>query len=144
MFARAIFLFAACLLIATTLPAQDTKGELDKLQGEWTWVSGEVKGVKGDKDKNAKQKLVIKGDQWILTVPQGETQWTIKIDASKDPKWIDITRNDKKEIEFQGIYKLEGDTLSVCRIITASKRDRPKEFKTTAESGQLLVWKRVK
>jgi len=40
-----------------------------------------------------------------------------------------------------GIYKLEGDTLTLCRA--AGDRERPKEFKTTEEAG-ILVWKRAK
>ncbi len=43
---RAVLLFAIVLLIAADEPAQDTKKELDKLQGDWTVVSveGQLRG----------------------------------------------------------------------------------------------------
>jgi hypothetical protein len=41
----------------------------------------------------------------------------------------------------RGIFKLEGDLLTVCR--TVGETERPKEFKTTAESGVLVGWKRA-
>jgi uncharacterized protein (TIGR03067 family) len=86
-------------------PAQDVdKGELDKLQGDWQMVSRDSQGKKIP-DALAKNKLTIKGDQWILT--PGATM-TIKIDATKAPKWIDLTPAKGKVLP--GIYKLETDS----------------------------------
>ena len=66
-----------------------------------------------------------------------------KIDPSKNPKTIDFTiKAGDTEGVSRGIYKLEGDTLTLCR--TVGDIERPKEFKTTAEAGFLVVWKRAK
>ena len=46
MFVRVVLPLAVVLLIAAARPAQDTKKELDKLQGEWTIVSEEQFGKK--------------------------------------------------------------------------------------------------
>jgi hypothetical protein len=43
-----------------------------------------------------------------------------------------------------GIYKLEGDTITLCRTTEGGDIDRPSEFKTTSEEGILVVWKRAK
>jgi hypothetical protein len=43
---------------------------------------------------------------------------------------------------LRGIYKLSGDTLTMCRGVTA-EAERPVEFVTGAGAGQsLVVWRR--
>jgi len=128
----------------TTDQAANMKRELDRLRGEWTWVSEERGGKKFDDGQKKRPNIMIKGDQWFIKAPQGkgDTQWSITIDASKDPMQLDIKRNDAKFI-FQGIYKLEGDTLTVFRTRADLGRERPKNFKIIDEAGQLIVWKRL-
>jgi uncharacterized protein (TIGR03067 family) len=141
---RVVLPFAVVLLMAADEPAKDAKKEQDKLQGEWTMVSMETVGVKHSDDDVKKYTLTIKGDQW--TVMNGLSPGagrTFKIDPSKDPKSLDLTiKLGDQERVSQGIYKLEGDTLTLCR--TQEGGERPKEFKTTAEAGILVVWKRAK
>src|SRR5262245_63066236 len=112
MSARAVPLFLV-VLIATDVSGQDVKKELDQLQGEWMMLSREVNGKPS---ANTNWKLTIKGDQWIVTRPDGDVtavQATIKLDPSKKPKEIDlIAKGDRAR---PGIYKLEGDTLTFCR-----------------------------
>ena len=48
-----------------------------------------------------------------------------------------------KENPNPGIYKLEGDTLTMCRATATGDVEPPHEFKTTAEEGLLTVWKRA-
>jgi uncharacterized protein (TIGR03067 family) len=133
------------LLIAAVAPAQDAKKELEKLQGEWTMVSLEENGMKVA-DETAKQyKLTVKENQWIVTRSgkEGFAKVTFKIDPTKDPKTIDLTyKTGDKESVSQGIYKLAGDTLTLCR--TDSKAERPKQFKIRDKLDTLVVWKRVK
>ena len=125
-------------------PAQDAKQELDKLQGEWTLVSTEVRGKKRPDTENAVSKLTISENQWVVTYRdfRSNARATIEIDPSKDPKTIDLTLRGE-ELPARGIYKLEGDTLTVCRNATVGGA-RPKEFKTTQEMDDLAVWKRAK
>jgi uncharacterized protein (TIGR03067 family) len=141
---RVVLPFAVVLLMAADDPAKDAKKEKDRLQGEWTMVSMETRGAKHSKDDVKKYKLTIKGDKW--TVMNGLSTGpgrTFKIDPSKDPKTLDLTiKVGDKEKVSQGIYKLEGDTLTVCR--PEDNGERPKEFKTTVEAGILVVWKRAK
>src|SRR5262249_27010315 len=125
-------------------PAQNTKKELDPFQGGWTMVSLEQRGEKAPDEVVKGYKLTVQGDRWTVTTPEGEeTTRTFRIDPSQDPKTMDMTtRTGDKETVSRGIYKLDGDTLTLCR--TTGDLDRPKEFKTTAEAGILVVWKRAK
>ena len=110
-------------------------------------VSLEQRGVKSRDEVVKRMKLTVKGDQWIVS-RQGqdrEQKYTIKIDPSQNPKTLDLT-NIAGNMEFPslGIYRLEGDTITLCRTTETGDIDRPREFKTTPEDGILVVWKRAK
>jgi uncharacterized protein (TIGR03067 family) len=151
MSAPALLISAIVLLVATDEPAQHVKKELDRLEGEWAIVSVEGKGKKLSDDYINGWKLTIKGDQWTFMSRKTEYKSTFRIDPAKDPKTIDLTgkrfdlaKGANVESLSPGIYKLEGDTLTVCR--TNFESERPKEFKTTEETGvrRIEVWKRAK
>ena len=111
----------------------DQKDDKARLQGEWPVVSLEVSGKKSDGLKG--KKLVVKEDEW--TAPGG-LKFKIKLDTTKNPKQIDHTSEDGK-VTLLGIYKIEGDTLTLCQSRVGG--ERPTEFKA-GPMVLLMVYKR--
>jgi uncharacterized protein (TIGR03067 family) len=144
MIARIVVLLATGLLLAAEPPAKEDaeKKDLDQLQGDWTMVAMEFRGDKAGEEQVKNNKLTIKGDKWTVTIADRETKATFKIDPSKDPKTLDLTITINDVItRSKGIYKLDGDTFTLCR--TTGDVERPKEFKTANTGAGLVVWKRV-
>jgi len=135
---------AAGLLIA----ADDTKKE-DKDQdakniiGSWTVVSMERNGEKAS-DEEAKGIAVAFAKEGKVTVkmPDKEVTGTYKLDATKKLKEITLEADGEKSL--YGIYKLDGDNLTIC-VIDTSADERPTEFSTKEGSkARLVVLKREK
>lgn len=149
-------------LLVTVAPAavgQEKGGavekELKQLQGKWKVDSIEVNG------KNlvppawmTMSTVTIDGTRW--TVGPGKIdEFTFKIDPTKSPKTWDRVRQGEggAEVIDPCIYKLDGDTLTICGRPMGRKGKnpavkpegvgkRPKEFKSSA-SEWIFVYKRV-
>jgi uncharacterized protein (TIGR03067 family) len=105
-------------------PASD----LGRLQGCWSARAGARKEIRVI--------LTVRGRQVdvAITMPQGiriQAQGVVKLDETTSPRqvdWIDFTSADQQEFPLiPGIYKLDGDTLTVCN--GGMNGARPKEFK---------------
>src|SRR5262245_21956628 len=113
--------------------------ELKKLQGEWREVEeerelfGSFSGLR----------FMIVGDQMAV----GSRKMTIKLDATKSPKEIDIMSQDARKGGklTARIYKLESDRLTTCLPNgTTDTTTRPKDFQTrTNDELRLLVLRHV-
>jgi uncharacterized protein (TIGR03067 family) len=124
--------------------SKDAKKELEKLQGEWVFKEGQRHGKKVEAS-DKKLVLEIKGTKWIL---QGQEKGEfVAIDPTTDPKCFDLGSAEEgtKGQAREGIYKIDGDTLTVC-IHEGKGKQRPTRFETTAEQPDtmLAVFERVK
>ena len=135
----------ACLLRTAGATQDDTfKKELDSLQGVWQCVSFEEKGKALPEEQVKGLKLTFKGYKASHAGKDGKAeQATIKIDPLKKPKTIDmiLLGGPDKGKTVQGIYVIEGDTLTICG--SQAGRERPTEFKGGKEVN-LMVFKRDK
>jgi RNA polymerase sigma factor (sigma-70 family) len=111
--------------------------ELRKLEGHWKTLSLVV-GDQNLSDKLPEDSAVrIKGD--VMT-PAGnpEVAATLKIDPGKEPREIDLifTAGEQKGRIHLGIYKLEGDFLTIC--LANPGTDRPTAFEGKQGPGVFL------
>jgi uncharacterized protein (TIGR03067 family) len=122
------FLFAAD-------KAEDVnKKALEALQGEWNVKSAVREGEERPAAELEKVKLKVAGDTFTIAEDGKDRPAKVKIDATRKPSEIDLTHDSDT---MKGIYKLEGDTFTIC--LSRPGVDRPKEFKSDAGSKTFLV-----
>src|SRR5262245_60860344 len=135
------------LLVAAPGPKDAPKKE-PTIVGEWV---GE-KAVSGGMDLPVPKggiTITFTADG-VLTVVEGARArpdaGSYKIDAKKDPPEIDLIPPDtKKEPTVLGIYKIDGDTLTLCFDRGGGGDKRPKKFESAAgDSMIVMTLKRVK
>jgi uncharacterized protein (TIGR03067 family) len=102
--------------------------DLGRLQGRWTASAGARKEIQ--------VVLTVRGRQVeaAISAPQGirlRVQGQLRLDETAAPRkldWINFSSADQQEFpQIPGIYKLAGDTFTVCN--GGMNGARPKEFK---------------
>lgn len=131
----------AGLLLAADSPKDDAaKKDLEKLQGAWKLVAR----AEGE-DNDTGARMVIKANKYTFTNGDQSEEGTFKLDPGAKPAAIDLkieSGNDKSKAQV-GIYKVEGDTWTVC-LGLPGETERPKEFAAKEGSSLLFVFKRDK
>lgn len=147
MTARCCVLPVAFLLAAGGLGANDDqKDDQDKLQGEWAVTSMELRGKVMGEEQRKDWRLVVKGDEWLQSSKADGSKslkMTFTVDPAKRPKEIDfrVTNPEGQQETLKGIYKFDGDTLTVCKR-NVDNADRPTEFKA-GDSTLLAVFQQA-
>ncbi len=71
-----------------------------------------------------------------------QMQWYHRLDASKDPKQIDIAGQLRGAPVYKGVYILEGDELRLC--LGDVGKDRPAAFPEKPKPGEITILQRKK
>jgi uncharacterized protein (TIGR03067 family) len=113
-----------------------------KIAGEWV-VDSEVTNGRPLKTTIERRYTFADDGKWTLNT-KGKTlggEKTYSIDTSKKPAAIDMKYS--AATKYNGIVKLEGDTLTIC--YTRNEAERPTKFESLEGSTTILiVLKRVK
>jgi len=122
------------------------KQDLEKLQGEWTMVMGEIEGQAMPEQMRAVMRRVAKDDETTITMA-GQLFMKAKftVDPSKTPKAIDynMTGGPTSGKTQLGIYEIDGEQVKFC--FGSPGKERPTSFKMEAGDGRTLsVWTRKK
>jgi uncharacterized protein (TIGR03067 family) len=120
--------------------AERAKREEEKLAGTWQVVSVEVDGQAVPPKEFRGLKMTFKAGKFTAQKGQGDKQeGTYKLDPSKSPKQIDISRKDgPAEGRNQlAVYSLAGNTLKICSA--GSDKERPDGFATRGKEGRVLM-----
>ncbi|HEY7330569.1 MAG TPA: TIGR03067 domain-containing protein [Gemmataceae bacterium] len=136
-----LFAFAAAAGAACSVNAADTDEEM--LQGEWILSSIEIQGKTLPAPLGKGGSIIFAKDGKLVMKDPGKTDrnGTYKIDASKNPKQIDLTVSREGEA-VHGIYELDGEKLKMAFSSDGPKGHRPSDFK--GENVMIVLWKRQK
>lgn len=109
-------------------------GDDSQLKGTWKFTRVVNNGKETPAELiNRDITVTFEGDK-MITKRKGKVvdTWTYKIDDTQDPKQMTITMGEPgKEKDYYEIYKIEGDTLTMC----GGSSTFPKQFNTKLEPG---------
>lgn len=116
--------------------------ERTRLEGAWTCVKIEIDGEDVKPALSGSMKQVFEKDTLkFYRDDEYSGEVTFQIDPTKTPKAMDWTYSRPERLKGKtrrGIYRLEGDTLTICFNISADREERPSKFETAPGSGHFL------
>jgi uncharacterized protein (TIGR03067 family) len=120
--------------------AADPAEEREKLEGAWTAISAERNGEEAA--ELVGHRLEFAGRRFHITA-QGRILYvgSYAVEPEPQPAQIDF-QHEEGEIAggvWQGIYRLEDNTLTICDNAVDTSKPRPTEFATSPGLGYVLI-----
>jgi len=129
---RLLLVFICLVILAET--------ERDRHQGTWQAVSFVREGKETSKEIVDSIERVVEGDHVVWKRNGKSFAGTMmELIPDSDPPAIDLIPDGgpNREKRVRAIYKLKGDTLTLCT--SDPDKPRPKEFRAEPGSGQTLM-----
>jgi uncharacterized protein (TIGR03067 family) len=141
MISRKMMLGTAALAgIAIGSEKMASANDVGNLRGKWTAVSAERDGRPAA--DIAGHVLLIEDGKFSIT-ENGVTIFggTLWLDESATPWAIDFQHTGYTSAgkTWRGIYRIDGENLTICDNAANMKRSRPTSFGTEADSGLVMV-----
>ena len=135
------------LAVAIAAPGVKDKPKKEPtVVGEWIAEKMIIAGMEIPRkdDDPLRFKFAAEGKVTINDGNRKTEHGTYKLDAKKKPAEIDLLpAADSKDPILHGIFKIEGETLTIC--LSEKKSPRPTKFASAEDAGLVMViFKRVK
>lgn len=125
-------------VLAAVVVWQQFSQPTSELAGTWQGVQWEGEDGKRSDTGAVAMRMTIAGEKLTMTHPVGPIDGFIFTDPTQTPKTFHLGGNN---MNWVGIYKLDGDTLTLC-MGTGKAAERPIDFKSNPAA--MLVLRRVK
>lgn len=128
------------LILMVAVQAQQTEDDQKRIQGKWKVVQAEVDGKDVPIDKIKYARYTFERDKLVSEGAKREEK-NYKLITTANPKAFDLTFPSPvtkgKTETWPGIYRFTRDGLVLCFSNTG--KTRPSEFRTRANSGQIMM-----
>lgn len=131
----------AIVSVAVVPTRDDAKGPLKAFQGTWVVVGFSHKGRSAPPQNLAGYRVTFAGDRMTLVSPQAFSEYQVRLDVTARPKALTATMTTPQvgAGRLLGIYKLEGDDLTLALDMRVQGSERPQDFESKSGSS-VMVW----
>lgn len=136
-------LLSALLLLCVAADGrrdEETRKDLKRIQGTWAFVLIEEEGRRKSQRelKGMEDRLywTFKGYDLMRNLGDEPARGKFTLDATKQPREIDLFDYAGKGKTIRGIYAFEGEQLRIC-LGSGKSGERPQTFASPPKSGQV-------
>jgi uncharacterized protein (TIGR03067 family) len=133
---RVVLASVGCLALGAGLRLSAASPAEDALKKEWARLEGTWEYVRPEGSKDTPLRLEFKDRKLTVTwVGMASLPAEVKLYPDTDLRCIDIEFKKVRRESYEGIYKIEGDTLRLA-LAPADVKARPTKIPAKAEPGK--------